>query len=98
MSDKIQTMVALQDMEIHLQRRRAWNRSFTPLAVKGYEELIATRAAELVTQLEKQHGEVSLGLWLNYFRCMHLDLILRFGLTFVHSFDFMSDMAQVHAH
>ena len=61
--------------------------------VKGYEELIATRAAELVTQLEKQRGEVSLGLWLNYFRCMHLDLILRFGLTFVHSFDFMSDMA-----
>ena len=59
-------MIALQDTNLHLQRRRPWLRAFTPGALKGYEELLSRRIRQLVGELEKQRGSVDLNEW---FKC-----------------------------
>ena len=69
MSDKntnIQ-MVGIQDTDVHLRRRRPWNRALGPGAVKEYEVMIALQAGKLVQRLEQQKGRVLLGQWFSYF-------------------------------
>ena len=60
-------MVGIQDMDEHLRRRRAWNRGLSQNALKEYEQIIATRAQQLLHRLEEQQGEVILGNWFKYF-------------------------------
>ncbi|TFK83982.1 high nitrogen upregulated cytochrome P450 monooxygenase 2 [Polyporus arcularius HHB13444] len=67
MSDTKMSMVGIQDIPHHLQRRRPWNRGLSQQALKGYEPLMAERAQLLVQRLTQQSGPVDLGLWLKYF-------------------------------
>ena len=59
-------LAGIQDVDEHLRRRRAWNRGLAPTALKGYEQVAATRILQLVDTLEKQKGAVVLGDWFNY--------------------------------
>ena len=61
------TLVALQDTEEHLQRRRSWIRGFSPGALKDYEHRIAYRVGLLRDGLAKEEGVVLLDQWFNYF-------------------------------
>ncbi|KAM5536736.1 hypothetical protein V8D89_009575 [Ganoderma adspersum] len=67
LSDRNLAMIALQDTELHIQRRRAWNRGLSPAALKGYEDQIAKRASQLVNKIEEHKGEVLLDHWFGYF-------------------------------
>nr|VWO97610.1 Exopolygalacturonase (ExoPG) (EC (Galacturan 1,4-alpha-galacturonidase) (Poly(1,4-alpha-D-galacturonide)galacturonohydrolase) [Ganoderma boninense] len=67
LSDRNLAMIALQDTELHIQRRRAWNRGLSPAALKGYEDQIARRAGQLVAKIEEHKGEVLLDHWFGYF-------------------------------
>ena len=62
-------LVGIMDPQMHAERRKPWNRAFSAVAVKGYEETIARRARQLVDALERQQGkgEVVLGKWFNFF-------------------------------
>ena len=60
-------MIALQDTEEHLRRRRAWIRGFSPNALKEYEGPLARRVAQMRDRLAEQEGIVLLDQWLNYF-------------------------------
>lgn len=61
------SMIALRDPVEHARRRKPWNRGFNTEALKGYEEIIETRATQLLDQLAKQDGVVDLAKWLSYF-------------------------------
>ena len=63
-------LVAIRDTDEHLRRRRAWTRGLGPAALKEFEHLIVRRARQLVDRLGEQEGAVSMGKWVNYFRCV----------------------------
>ena len=63
-------MVGIMDTDEHLRRRRAWTRRLGPAALKEFEHLIVRRARQLVDRLGEQEGAVSMGKWVNYFRCV----------------------------
>ena len=44
-------VVAVQDTNYHLQRRKSWTRGLAPIAIKDYEERIALHAKQLVLKL-----------------------------------------------
>ncbi|KAM5537036.1 hypothetical protein V8D89_009365 [Ganoderma adspersum] len=67
LTDTALPMVAIQDTETHLQRRKNWNRGMGPAAVREYEHFIAKRARQLVERLEEHKGTVVIGNWFNYF-------------------------------
>lgn len=67
MSDTNLPMIGIQDTDLHLRRRRAWNRGLGPNAIREYEEIVVARAKQLVKRLEQQEGEVILGDWINMF-------------------------------
>ena len=68
LSDTRITMIGIQDTDVHLLRRRAWARGFTPTALKAYEDRIARRVSQLVARLEEQKGApVAMGGWFNFF-------------------------------
>ena len=52
----------------HAEFRKAWHRAFTPTAIKGYDELIFKRRAELVDKLGQQDGVVDFGRWVSYYK------------------------------
>ncbi|KAI0746189.1 cytochrome P450 [Earliella scabrosa] len=60
-------LVALQDIDYHLQRRRPWARAFTPNALKDFEERIASHAKQLILRLEEEKGVVKLNEWIEQF-------------------------------
>lgn len=89
-------MISLRDPVEHSRRRRPWNRAFNTEALKGYEEIIETRATQLLDHLAKQEGVVDLSKWLSYFTYVLLVIILHMWIhcsTILTSYDFMSDMA-----
>ncbi|KAI8984902.1 high nitrogen upregulated cytochrome P450 monooxygenase 2 [Trametes punicea] len=61
------SLIAEPDTHEHARRRKPWNRAFNVAALKGYEEIIAKRAQEVVDALAAQKGEVDLGKWISYF-------------------------------
>ena len=58
-------LVAIQDTETHLHRRKSWTRGTSPAAIKEYEPLISRRILQLLEKLESQKGELILGTWIN---------------------------------
>lgn len=78
---RIQALVGMQNLDEHRRRRKKWNRGISTSAVKGYEATLASRARQLVEELEKRaqrkdgtatgrliRGEiVDLNMWLSYF-------------------------------
>ena len=54
----------------HAEARKAWNRAFTPAAIKDYEPILVRRVGQLVDELKLKSagGPVDLSLWLSY--CM----------------------------
>ena len=72
-------LIALQDTETHLQRRRPWQRAFTPAAIKEYEAQLSKRTSQLVARLEAQRGEVRLDQWFDYFTCVAETVAVLFG-------------------
>jgi cytochrome P450 len=67
---------------MHSQRRRVWDRAFTPASLKDYEPMIHRRASQLIEQLSKRKGqEIDLGHWMG---CFTLDFMgdLAFGSAF----------------
>lgn len=93
------SMIALQDPAEHARRRKPWNRSFNIEALKGYEEIIETRATQLLDQLAKQDGVVDLAKWFSYFTYIVFLSVSEckqqysFTLQCMIRYDFMSDMA-----
>jgi cytochrome P450 len=62
------TVIAIADPVEHKRRRRTWDRGFSTVATKNYEEIITRNVRELVEQFEKREGqEVDLSKWLSYF-------------------------------
>ena len=55
------------DMRRHAERRKIWNRGFTPTALKGYDEIIFKRATQLIDRLGQQTGCIDLTKWIGYF-------------------------------
>ena len=60
-------MIALQDTDLHLSRRRPWARAFTPSVIKEYSVLIEKRTRQLISRLEEQQGVVRLDEWIDAF-------------------------------
>ncbi|RPD52781.1 cytochrome P450 [Lentinus tigrinus ALCF2SS1-7] len=60
-------MVAIQDTDVHLRRRKLWQRGMSPSAIKEYEHFIARRARQLLDRMGEQKGEITIGNWFNYF-------------------------------
>jgi cytochrome P450 len=51
----------------HAERRKIWDRAFTPNALKSYEPLLAARVAELLENLSTRLGtEVDIAEWVRY--------------------------------
>jgi cytochrome P450 len=51
----------------HAERRKIWDRAFTPNAIKSYEPLLAARVSELLENLSARLGtEVDLAEWVRY--------------------------------
>ena len=77
----------------HAERRKIWNRGFTPTALKSYDEIILKRSTQLVERLGQQTGVVDLGKWIGYFKwvCKHLFIFQ----VWEDSFDFMGDLTWV---
>ncbi|KAI1791471.1 high nitrogen upregulated cytochrome P450 monooxygenase 2 [Ganoderma leucocontextum] len=67
LTDSDLPMVAIQDTETHLRRRKTWNRAMGPAAIREYEHFIARRARQLVERLEEHKGVINIGNWFNYF-------------------------------
>ncbi|KAI0755286.1 high nitrogen upregulated cytochrome P450 monooxygenase 2 [Daedaleopsis nitida] len=67
LSDTKLPMVGIQDLDIHLARRKNWARGMSQAAIKEYEQFITRRARQLVARLEEQKGEVNMGSWFGYF-------------------------------
>ncbi|TCD67925.1 hypothetical protein EIP91_011789 [Steccherinum ochraceum] len=70
-SPRIQNGVAqldgMRDFAEHTQRRKLWNKSVTPAAIKEYSEMLKDVVRDFVTALEKRQGEVlDLSAWLGY--------------------------------
>ncbi len=59
-------LVGIQDTDVHLRRRKNWQRGMGPAAIKEYEHFIARRARQLLSRLEEQKGELNIGTWINY--------------------------------
>ncbi|RDX41687.1 high nitrogen upregulated cytochrome P450 monooxygenase 2 [Lentinus brumalis] len=66
LTDSALPMVGIQDTDVHLRRRKNWQRGMGPAAIKEYEQFIARRARQLLSRLEEQKGEVVIGNWINY--------------------------------
>ena len=61
-------MVGIQELDVHLHRRKSWSRGMSQGAMKEYEQLIASRARQLVARLEEHKGAVdSIGHWFGFF-------------------------------
>ncbi|OBZ68837.1 hypothetical protein A0H81_11384 [Grifola frondosa] len=67
LNTSVQNLVSLRDLNEHAVRRKIWNRAFSSAALKGYEEIIAKRAAQFVEGLEVQDSEVDLSKWFGWF-------------------------------
>jgi cytochrome P450 len=53
----------------HAERRKIWDRAFTPSALKLYEPLLDARVTELVEQLSARvDTEIDIAEWLRYAR------------------------------
>ena len=64
-------MIALQDTNEHLRRRRPWTRAFHLSALEDYTEFLAERTEELITVLKtQQQHPVMLDQWLKCFSCV----------------------------
>lgn len=52
----------------HTQRRKYWERAFTPTAVKDYEPMIEKRVSQLVSALDARKGQnIDLAGWVSFF-------------------------------
>ncbi|KAH9940212.1 uncharacterized protein BXZ73DRAFT_43320, partial [Epithele typhae] len=62
------TMIAIQDTDEHVQRRRSWQRGLSQAALKDYEVMVSRRARMLVDRLGESKGaEVCLDEWFDRF-------------------------------
>nr|BED42935.1 cytochrome P450 monooxygenase [Trametes versicolor] len=57
----------IMDTAVHHERRKPWSRAFSAAALKEYEPRVSNRANQLIEVLERQKGEVTLGVYINYF-------------------------------
>ncbi|KAJ7653938.1 cytochrome P450 [Mycena polygramma] len=70
-------LIGSRDTKLHAEARKAWNRAFTPTAIRGYEPMLIRRVAQLVEALGGEKGRsIDLSQWLSFF-----------------AFDFMGDIA-----
>lgn len=65
--DGVAPLDGIRDFAAHSQRRKLWNKSVAPAAVKEYGEMLKGVIAELMEELEKRQGEdVDLSAWMGY--------------------------------
>jgi cytochrome P450 len=58
------SLLSMMELVGHAERRKIWDRAFTPSALKSYEPLLAARVAELLENLSARLGtEVDLAEW-----------------------------------
>ncbi|KAF9054569.1 cytochrome P450 [Panaeolus papilionaceus] len=70
-------LIAIKDKKEHGRRRRPWNRAFSPIALKGYEDIVTRRVVQLCDELANRVGQsIDLSTGFSYF-----------------SFDVMNDLA-----
>ncbi|KAK7037645.1 hypothetical protein VNI00_010864 [Paramarasmius palmivorus] len=69
-TQKVFPITALQDTELHRQRRGPWNKAFGSAALKEYELLVAQRTALLGDRLAEVSGKgkpVEFGKWMGWY-------------------------------
>ncbi|GBE87050.1 Cytochrome P450 67 [Sparassis crispa] len=66
MYPSIPSLVSITNHAEHAERRKPWNRAFNSAALKGYEDIIARRATQLVENIARR-GKVDLGTWFSWF-------------------------------
>ena len=49
--EPVKGLVTIVDKTEHARRRRTWEKAFTTVALKGYEDLVKDRAVQLVNAL-----------------------------------------------
>ena len=67
-TDGGRSVVTETNMPRHAERRKIWNRGFTPTALKSYDDIIFRRSTQLVERLGQQTGVIDLGKWIGYFK------------------------------
>ena len=67
LSDKGLPLVGIQELDVHLNRRKNWSRGMSQGAIKEYEDLIENRIRQLIARLEEQTGAVDIGDWFSFF-------------------------------
>lgn len=57
----------MRDFTEHSKRRKLWNKSVTPAAIKEYGEMLKGVITEFMEALEQREGEVlDVSAWLGY--------------------------------
>ena len=65
------SLIAHRNPVEHKRRRKLWDRAFSTIAIKNYDDIVVRKASELVEQLEKRVGqEIDLSMWMSYFACV----------------------------
>lgn len=61
-------LLVLTNPSEHAQRRKQWEHAFTRTALKGYEDIMQRRIAQLLQVLEENEGKaLDLKTWISYF-------------------------------
>ncbi|KAH9477842.1 Cytochrome P450 67 [Psilocybe cubensis] len=65
--DSVTSLIATKDKSEHARRRRPWARAFKADSLKGYEDMVIKRSAQLVDLLDSSKGVVNISQCLSYF-------------------------------
>lgn len=64
------SITGLRELDLHMERRKLWNRGFNSAALKDYEIIVIRRGKQLIEALEARKGAVDISTWLGYFTCV----------------------------
>lgn len=66
-ADGASSLLTTRDIALHAEKRKVWNRGFTPSALKAYDDIITKRTLQLLDRLGQQNGTLDLGKWISYY-------------------------------
>lgn len=61
------SLITERDPALHAEKRKTWNRGFTPAALREYDEPVIKRTVQLLERLGQQSGTIDLGKWISYY-------------------------------
>lgn len=67
MQKDVAQLDGMRDFAEHTKRRKLWNKSVSPAAVRTYGEIMKSVVLELIEAFEKRQGEaIDLSVWMGY--------------------------------